>query len=61
MGMDEAQMDALLKPKTHGYGLYNVSERLKLFFDENSELKLENQKPMGSIVRFTIPKYVSSK
>lgn len=38
----------------HGYGLYNINERIKLFFGEQYGISLHHNYPKGLIVRFTL-------
>ena len=52
-------MAAALLPKTHGYGLYNVDERIKLFFEQSHGISLRNNEPSGLVVAMRIPQYIS--
>jgi two-component system sensor histidine kinase YesM len=38
----------------HGYGLYNINERIKLFFGEEYGISLHPNHPKGLLVRFTL-------
>jgi two-component system sensor histidine kinase YesM len=38
----------------HGYGLYNINERIKLFFGEEYGITLHPNHPKGLLVRFTL-------
>ena len=58
-GMTPEQMAAALLPKTHGYGLYNVDERIKLFFEQSHGISLQSNEPSGLVVSMRIPQYVS--
>lgn len=58
-GMDGEAMLRATRPKTSGYGLYNVNERLKLFFSEQYGIHLDKQLPHGLRVTMRFPKYVS--
>ena len=58
-GMSPEQMAAALLPKTHGYGLYNVDERIKLFFEQSHGISLRDNDPSGLVVAMRIPQYIS--
>lgn len=38
----------------HGYGLYNINERISLFFGEGYGISLHQIYPKGLLVRFTL-------
>lgn len=44
----------------HGYGLYNINERIKLFFGEQFGISLHPNRPKGLLVRFTLSAQLSS-
>lgn len=60
IGMDPAQLEALKTPKrpekgSHGFGIQNIQERMKLFYGEPYGLSIECVLPSGTRVRLRIP------
>lgn len=59
-GMTPAQIQMILQPDKRtgertGIGVRNVARRLKLFFGEDSELKIESEKGSGTTMTIIIP------
>lgn len=47
-------------PAEHGIGLYNVNERLRLYFSDNRGLIIQSRENEGMSVSFTIPASLDS-
>lgn len=66
-GMTVDELDKLAKklsrrdmPAEHGIGLYNVNERLRLYFSDNRGLIIQSRENEGMSVSFTIPASLDS-
>lgn len=67
VGMDKKSLDELngrllssISPSEHGIGLYNVSERLRLYFGEQFRLRVESRENDGTDICFSIPSISST-
>lgn len=56
VGMDEETAEKITTFKSHGYGLANVNERIKLFYGEKYGVKVKSRVGFGTICTITIPK-----
>lgn len=58
-GLQAYDGDSFPKPaedrEGHGYGLFNINERIKLFFGEAYGISLHPNNPKGLLVRFRLP------
>lgn len=66
-GMTVDELDRLAEklsrrdmPAEHGIGLYNVNERLRLYFSDNRGLIIQSRENEGMSVSFTIPASLAS-
>lgn len=55
VGMSKEQAESILTNKTNGYGVKNVNERIKLYYGEQYEMKIESQIGIGTRIIITIP------
>lgn len=56
VGMDEETAAQITTFKSHGYGLANVNERIRLFYGEQYGVKVKSEIGKGTICTITIPK-----
>ena len=55
VGMSKEQAESILTNKSNGYGVKNVNERIKLYYGEQYQLKIESEIGIGTKVKVTIP------
>ena len=55
VGMSNEQAESILTNKSNGYGVKNVNERIKLYYGEQYQLKIESEIGIGTKVKVTIP------
>ncbi|MBS4781661.1 MULTISPECIES: sensor histidine kinase [Clostridium] len=55
VGMSNEQAESILTNKSNGYGVKNVNERIKLYYGEQYQLKIESDIGIGTKVKVTIP------
>jgi two-component system sensor histidine kinase YesM len=56
-GMDRETLNTVLTTKTDGYGIYNVSQRIQLYYGGgNCAFRLASEKGKGTTVTITLPK-----
>ena len=55
VGMSNEQAESILTNKSNGYGVKNVNERIKLYYGEQYQLKIESEIGIGAKVKVTIP------
>lgn len=59
-GMDEKTLNSLLQASTtsdsHGYGVRNINDRIKLRYGEQHGLKYKSEKGKGTEVEIRLPK-----
>lgn len=53
--MSKEQAESILTNKSNGYGVKNVNERIKLYYGEQYQLKIESEIGIGTKVKVTIP------
>lgn len=56
VGMEQEKVDTILTTKSKGYGIYNVNERIKLFYGEEYSIKIESQVGVGTTMTIKLPK-----
>lgn len=56
IGMDEATKEKMLSENSHGYGMRNVNERIKLYFGEQYGIKIQSDNATFTKVLVIIPK-----
>ena len=63
-GMNEAELSALKQKleektmnekETRGFGVWNVNQRIKLFYGNEYGIEIESEELKGTIVRICIP------
>lgn len=55
VGMSKEQAESILTNKSNEYGVKNVNERIKLYYGEQYQLKIESEIGIGTKVKVTIP------
>ena len=61
-GIDPEKVKAIIegkyknKDRFSGFGLMNVEERIRLYFEQDYEFKIENREPQGTRVKIRIPR-----
>jgi two-component system sensor histidine kinase YesM len=55
VGIEQQRINDILNNHKDSYGIYNVKERLSLFYNSEKHLRLESEPGNGTIVFITIP------
>lgn len=55
-GIPAEKLGQLLAQSCHGYGLFNVHERIRLTFGDRYGIVIESDRERGTLVRVTVPK-----
>lgn len=58
VGMEQEKVDTILTTKSKGYGVYNVNERIKLYYGEQSCIQIESKIGVGTTMTMYLPKKV---
>lgn len=56
VGMEQEKVDTILTTKSKGYGIYNVNERIKLFYGEEYSIHIESEIGVGTTMTIRLPK-----
>lgn len=60
VGMEQEKADTILTTKSKGYGIYNVNERIKLFYGEEYSIHIESKVGVGTTMTIQLPKKKNS-
>lgn len=60
VGMEQEKIDILLTKNSKGYGIRNVNERIKLYYGDEYELKVESVIDFGTKITINIPAKIFS-
>jgi two-component system sensor histidine kinase YesM len=60
-GMTGQQLEEVFVKKTHGYGLFNVQQRIQIFFGTQYGISAHSEPEQGTRITIVLPKYNKNK